>query len=166
MLSTLEVPVTSVELVSAPAGIVALARRIRVAACHWQLDEEIAAGVDPGARPELRVRAAQLVRPRHRRWLARCAERLVAEYDAGAGWRLTASVPFVRDQVGEARGTLLELAALLRSDAPVDARGVALLSQLLSDSSSPIYVRTANGALQLKAQAALYNLGGGWNGGY
>jgi hypothetical protein len=166
LLSTLEVPVTSVELVSAPAGLVALARRIRVAAYHWQLDEEIAAGVDPRARAELALRAAQLVRPRHRRRLARCAERLVAEYDAGSGWRLTASVPFVREQVGEARGTLLELATVLRGDGPVDPRGVALFAQLLTDSSSPVYVRRANGALQLKVQAALYNLGEGWNGGY
>ena len=90
----------------------------------------------------------------------------MAEYDAGSGWRLTASVPFVREQVGEARETLLELAAGLRGDGPVDPRGVALLAELLTDSSSPVYVRTAGGALQLKARAALYNLGGGWNGGY
>jgi hypothetical protein len=166
LLSTLEVPVTSVELVTAPAGLVALARRIRIAVCHWQLDEEIAAGVDPGARPELALRAAQLVRPRHRRRLARCAERLVADYDAGTGWRLTASVPFVREQVAEARGTLLELAAVLRGDVPVAARGVALLAELLTDSSSPVYIRTANGALELKARAALYNLDGSLNGGY
>lgn len=90
----------------------------------------------------------------------------MAEYDAGSGWRLTASVPIVREQVGEARETLLELATVLRGDGPVDPRGVALLDGLLTDSSSPVYVRSAGGALKLKAQSALYNLGGGWNGGY
>jgi hypothetical protein len=157
-------PVTSVELVSAPAGLVELARRLllrlHVALFRWRLDEEIAAGADPRARPDLALRAAQLVRPRYRRRLAGCVEKLVAEYDANRGWWLSAAVPFLRDQVGEARETLLAIASALRANGPVGPRGVAMLSKLLMDSGSPLYVRSANGALHLKAQAALRHLKG------
>ena len=113
-LSTSEVPVMSVESVSAPGGLVDLARRpalsLRVFVWRSRLDYELAAGADPGARPALALRAAQLVHPRHRRKAAACVERLVEEFDADRGWWFSAAIPFLRDQVAEARGTLLWLA--------------------------------------------------------
>lgn len=157
----------SVESVSAPGGLVDLARRpalsLRVFVWRSRLDYELAAGADPGARPALALRAAQLVHPRHRRKAAACVERLVEEFDADRGWWFSAAIPFLRDQVAEARGTLLWLAEALRAAERVEPRGMALLSQLLCDpASSPLYVRTARGALRLKAQTALaYMVGEG-----
>jgi hypothetical protein len=155
--------VTSVELVSAPAGLGELGRRlalrVHVFFGRSRLDEQLAAGADPGAQPELTLRAAQLVRPRQRRRLAARAEWLVAEYDAERGWWLSAAIPCLRVQVREARGTLLSLAEALRAADRIQPRGVALLSKLLSDPASPLYVHTPSGALLLRAQTALEYLG-------
>jgi hypothetical protein len=155
----------SVESVSAPGGLVDLARRpalsLRVFVWRSRLDDELAAGADPGARPALALRAAQLVHPRHRRKTAACVERLVEDFDADRGWWFSAAIPFLRDQVADARGTLLSLAEAVRAAERVEPRGMALLSRLLRDpASSPLYVRTARGALELKAQTALAYLVG------
>jgi hypothetical protein len=132
------------------------ALKLRVFIRRTRLDEELAEGIDPGSRPALALRAIQLVRPRYRRRLAGSVERIVADFDADRGFWLSAAVPFLRDQVAEARGTLLALANALRTAERVHPRGVALVSRLLLDpASSPLYVRSARGALQLKAQAAL-----------
>jgi hypothetical protein len=132
---------------------------VRVAATRTRLDERIAAGVRPDSRVELALRADQLVRPRYRRRLASYVEGLVAEFDADRGWWLAAPVPYLRPQVAEARSTLLSLAQVLRHAERVRPRGVAIVSRLLWDpASSPLYVRTARGALQLHAQTALDHL--------
>jgi hypothetical protein len=145
--------------------LIGLARRpalsLRVFVWRSRLDEELAAGADPGARPALALRAAQLVSPRHRRQAAACVERLVEDFDADRGWWFSAAIPFLRDQVAEARGTLLSLAEAVRVAERVEPRGMALLSKLLRHpASSPLYVRTAHGALQLRAQTALAYLVG------
>jgi hypothetical protein len=150
----------SVESVSAPWGLIDLARRpalsLHVFVWRSRLDAELAAGADPGARPALALRAAQLVHPRHRVKAAACVERLVEEFDADRGWWFSAAIPFLRDQIAEARVTLLSLAEALRAPEQVEPRGMALLSQLLRDpASSPLYVRTARGALQLQARTVL-----------
>lgn len=131
------------------------ALKLRVFAWRTQLDEELARGVDPGSRPALALRAAQLLRPRYRRLMAASLERLIEELDADRDWRFSPAIPFVRDRVGEARGTLLSLAEALRAAEHVQPRGVATVSNLLNDPASPLYVGTARGALQLQAQAAL-----------
>jgi hypothetical protein len=88
--------------------------------------------------------------------LAVSLERLIKELDADRGWWFSAAIPFMRDQAAEARGTLLLLARALRTAERVHPRGVAMVDKLLRDpSSSPLYVRTARGALQLRAQTAL-----------
>jgi hypothetical protein len=129
--------------------------RVGLSVSRLGLDRELAAGVDPRSRPLLALRAEQLVRRRYRRRLAGAVERLIDELDANRGWWLSAAVPFLRDQVAEARPTLLALARALRSEQPIEPRGVALLSNLLTDTESPLYTRTARGALQLKAHVAL-----------
>ena len=57
------------------------------------------------------------------------------------------AVPLPRRQILEARTRLLDLAACLRADRPVYARGMALLSWLLTDGSGPVYLGQADEAL-------------------
>jgi hypothetical protein len=134
------------------------ALRPRVFVFRGRLDRELASGVDPASRPALTVRAEQLLRPRYRRRLATSVERLIEELDAGAAYRLSAAVPFLRDEVAEARGSLLSLAGALRDTQPVGPRGVAMVSKLITDPASPLYTRADRGALKLEAHAALEHL--------
>ncbi len=136
------------------------ALRPRVLVSRWRLDQDLAAGVDSGSRPSLGLRADQLLRPRSRRRLANSLKRIVDDFDADRGWWLTAAVPFVRDQVAEARDTLLWLAEALLTAEEIHPRGVALATRLLTDPDSPLYVRSARGALQRQAQTALDQLVG------
>jgi hypothetical protein len=130
--------------------------RLQVLVSRTRLAWELADGADPASRPVLAQRAAQLLRPRYRRRLAVSLERLIKELDADRGWWFSAAIPFMRDQAAEARDTLLLLARALRTAEQVHPRGVAMVDKLLHDpASSPLYVRTARGALQLRAQTAL-----------
>ena len=128
---------------------------LRAVLFRGRLDGQLAAGLDPQSDPALALRARQLIRTRTRRRLARSVEQLVEEVDADRSWWLSAAVPFLRDQVVEARGTLVALAGALRDAEPVNPRGVAMTLRLITDPASPLYVRTATGALQLQASAVL-----------
>jgi hypothetical protein len=85
-------------------------------------------------------------------------EHLVDDLDSDPGAYVSSAVPFQLDQVAEARGTLRALAGALRDVDSVDPRGVAMTLRLITDPTSPLYVRTARGALQLRAHAALSRL--------
>jgi hypothetical protein len=123
---------------------------------RFRLDSELAAGADPRSRPTLALRADQLVHRHYRRRLAASVERLVREADADRGYWFSAAIPFLHDQVAEARGTLLAIVEALRAPESIQPRGVAMVAQLLMDpATSPLYVASVRGALQLKAHAAL-----------
>ena len=130
------------------------ALRLEVRWSHWSLDERLAAGFDPASDPALALRAAQLRSPRHRRRLAAWLERVVG--DSEVVWSgMSAAVPIVREQVSEARDSLLRLAKVLRDAGRVRPGGVAMVERLLTDADSVIYTKTARGAVQLQVQAAL-----------
>jgi hypothetical protein len=138
------------------------ALKLRVLMTRRDLSKELAAGVDPSSGPALALRATQLLRPRYRRALARAVERLVKNADRDP--RLSSAAPLARDQVAEARDTLLSIAQVLRESPSVQPRGVAMLWILLSDGNSPVYLPTARGVLELQAQLALACLvGQSWN---
>ena len=130
------------------------ALRLEVRWSHWSLDERLAAGFDPASDPALALRAAQLRSPRHRRRLAAWLERLVG--DSEVAWSgMSAAVPILREQVSEARDSLLGLAKVLRDSGRVRPRGVAMVERLLTDAVSVVYTKTARGAVELQVQAAL-----------
>jgi len=130
------------------------ALRLEVRWSYLALDERLAAGFDPASDPALALRAAQLRSPRHRRRLAAWLERLVG--DSEVVWSgMSAAVPIVREQVSEARDSLLRLAKMLRDAGRVRPRGVAMVERLLTDADSVIYTKTARGAVELQVQAAL-----------
>ena len=132
-----------------------LALRLRVRLFHWELDERLARGVDPGISPELTARGAQLVSLRHRRRLAAAVERIVREADASPHPSFSLILGTARDHVTEARTSLLFLAHLLRHAQPIGPRGVAIIDRLLTDGGSPLYVAGVRGAVALRVQTAL-----------
>jgi hypothetical protein len=158
--STQEVPVASIDSVaSVPLGrrFVEFAQRqalrLQVLVTRWELDQELAEGIDSDSTPALALRSTQLLRSRHRRLLARGIDRRIK--DADRGHRPWEAVPLARDQIAEARETLLCIAQVLSASASVHPRGVAKVRRLLFDGTSPVYLRTVRGVLELQARVAL-----------
>jgi hypothetical protein len=137
------------------AGIRHLVLWLRVRWFHWALDGRLADGVDPGSDAALAVRATQLLSPRHRRRLAASVERVVREADAAPAPRFSVALGTARDQVAEARTSLLFLAHVLREAEPVGVRGIAIVQRLLTDGGSVLYIGGVRGAVELEVQTAL-----------
>jgi hypothetical protein len=124
-----------------------LAARLNARLHAPTLDRELASGIAPWRSPPHAARALQLTGDRNRRGLARSLERLVENAQCGRRQSCSAVVYPCREQVLEALPSLLTVAGQLRSAAPIDARGVARLSILLSDGSGPCYLRIRRNAL-------------------
>ena len=124
-----------------------LAARLNARLHAPSLDRELASGIAPWRSPLHAVRALQLTRERNRRGLARSLERLVENAQQPRSHHRGAAVYPCREQVIEAMPALLTIAGRLRSSDPIDARGIARLNILLSDSSGPCYVRIQRNAL-------------------
>jgi hypothetical protein len=131
----------------------------RVTARLWgaSLDQELADGADPADCPQLAARAAYLTCPVTRARLATTLERFVtaAELPTGGG-----KVRPARGGVRANRTRMLELAARLRDDAPVYARGVAECKLMLSDGAGPAYVDGHGEALARQLTEVLVGLRG------
>lgn len=116
-----------------PGPLARMAARV-----HSQsLDRALIAGADPSGSPQLAARAAQLTSPRTRSLIAEGLERLLR----------AAQGPQKRWWAASRRGQLLanasrlhELASVLDGDAPLYARGIAMLNQLLTDGTGPAYL--------------------------
>jgi hypothetical protein len=103
------------------------------------LDAELSRGVDPAARDDLRLRAAQLRSPAER---ARLANALVEALGDARGPNLGAfSVRRRRQHTAIRRyaDDLLALSLRLRDDRPVDVRGAAMVARLVDDRTGPLY---------------------------
>ena len=104
-----------------------------------RLDQQLAAGRSPESSPLLSLRAQRLARPATRMALARAISRILRE----------ATTPLRRNQaplvdlhsVREVERDLVGLVDQLVAPAPVSARGVALVHELLVDGSGPLYLR-------------------------
>ena len=139
----------------------ALALRARVFASRRSLDEALADGASPLWNPALALRARQLVSRGSRQQLATSLERLVKEAKRSACPRAVA-IPLPRREISEAQTSLFTIAARLRDERPVYARGVALLSRLLSEGSGPAYNPHAGGSLRHAVGAIAAALDGQW----
>src|SRR5919108_3777895 len=139
----------------------ALALRARVFASRRSLDEALAAGASPVWTPELALRARQLVSRSSRQQLATSLEGLVKEATRSVPPRAVA-VRLPRREILEAQTSLFSIASCLRDERPVYARGMALLSRLLSDGSSPAYNPHAGGSLRHAVGAIAAALDGQW----
>lgn len=131
-----------------PAGAeqIGLGERIRVRISRSRLDAELAAGADPSVSPYLRWRTRELTGHDNRERLAHSLREPQV---------LLESPPDPRDprvrpdsaQIRDARPLICEIEDLLRSSVPVYCRGIASVSQLLSDGNGPIYVARRHGDL-------------------
>lgn len=120
-----------------------------------RLDEQLASGLDPDSNPALALRAAQLLRIRYRRRLAGTVKALVDDLDEGERRQASPAVPVRRDQVAEARDSLLSLSHALSSAEGVRPRGVAMVVLLIEDPASALYSGVARGTLQLQVGTVL-----------
>jgi len=118
-----------------------------------ELDRELARGVPPAERPELALRTELLTSPRERGRLAWAIEALVDRAETPRR-RFRSRVSIRSADVRESRIALLNLAARLDSDHPVDVQGVALLR----DGASPLYASQASPSLYHATRAALLAL--------
>ena len=123
--------------------------RVRASA----LDAELAAGASPESSVLLALRAGQLCRPAYRQLLSHGLTRVLATAEAPA--RSPRQVPVNRPAVREARIELEAVAERLGATRPVDVRGVARVSGLLTDGTGPLYQRTRPGRLRDDLRAAL-----------
>lgn len=122
---------------------------------RWQrydLDERLASGAAPTASPELELRARQLMSTSERERIATGIEQSVAQ--AVAQWPPAAAqfIPLGSPRIRDCAPELLTIAGRLRDDEPVDVRGVAMASQLLSDGAGPLY-RDGRGDLLHRARS-------------
>lgn len=159
---TLSRPVVSTPAASARTSLWARARttgwrRVRLGVIvHWQaarLDRELAAGVSVRASDAHALRALRITGRRRRTSLARGLTRIVHSASA-SGARFTSAVPPDRRAVLATRPVIEALERRLRGDQPVAARGMAMLAELLTEPTSPLYRPEAPGALGSRLRAA------------
>jgi hypothetical protein len=136
----------------ASAGRAALAVRVRAVLRSRALDRALAAGTDPGATPELSIRAQKITALANRRALANSLDQAVTVAE-GRELRLSA-VPLATREIRAARSQLLELARALRGEGPVSPEGVALVEHLITDGTGPLYVTAEHDALWRAAKRA------------
>lgn len=122
--------------------------RVSVLARRRTLDHQLAAGVDPRSDPALGLRAAQLCRRRVRRGVARRLRRTITAARKAKSDRLGFAALARSEILGEA-DALMELVRRLEAPQPVEAMGVALARQLISDANSPLAVGADPGTLHM-----------------
>jgi hypothetical protein len=132
-------------------------RRVRLAAIvHWQaarIDRELAAGVSPRTSDALTLRAHMITRRRSRETVARgLARALRSAIDANPGF--TAAVAPNRREVLAARTIIETLERRLRAPEALTARGMAMLRELLTEPTSPLYRPAEPGALGSRLRGA------------
>ena len=115
--------------------------RLRARIQADSLEQALIAGADPSDSPQLAARAAQLTSWRTRRLIAAGLDRLLRASE-GPQRRWWAACR--RDPLAANAGAISELADLLRADAPLYARGIAIVNRLLTDGNGPLY--RGNGA--------------------
>ena len=148
--------VLAASLTRSADGRSAVLMRLRVLASRDALDTALAQGADPASRPELAIRATQLVRPRHRPALARTFRGFVAEASRPSAPARSTAVVICRNQIRAQADDLLALAGRLDDPRLAYATGIAIAQRLITDVlESPLYVACDAGRLgHLVLQAA------------
>jgi hypothetical protein len=112
------------------------AARLGARARGHALDRALIEGADPAATAQLAARAGRLTSMPMRREVARGLDRLaLGGREAPARWQVR---PFKRAAAANA-SELHALAARLRGSGPLYARGIAMLSRLLTEGAGPAY---------------------------
>jgi hypothetical protein len=120
------------------------------------LDRALISGADPTDSTQLAARACKLTSPSNRALLASGIDRLLtAAVEPPSRAHLAPQRTTVLSHAGELR----ELVALLRGQSPLYARGLAMLGELLTDGTGPVY-RGQPEALGRRLEEARYALAG------
>jgi hypothetical protein len=122
----------------------------------FRLDQALAAGASPDASVELALRARLLMRPRHRRNLARGVCRVLET--AQRSPLVSHPVPVCRDRVRDCEDEFAELIGRLQAAGPVSVRGLAKADLLLADGSGPLYHRASPEDLHARIRDAAESL--------
>jgi hypothetical protein len=112
--------------------------RLLAGAFAASLDRRLAAGRPPRSSPALAVRARDIVTPDARRELARRWTRVLDHACHQPVPRRTRG-PLQRGAIIAARQDVLEMICVLTGGLPIEARGAAMASSLLSDGTGPLY---------------------------
>ena len=129
-----------------------LAARIRGDA----LDRALIEGADPAATAQLAARAGMLTSQSMRREVARGLDRLALdEREPPKRWQVR---PFKRAAAANA-AELHALAARLRGPGPLYARGIAMLSRLLTEGTGPAYTDSGGDLLARRLRDARVAMG-------
>jgi hypothetical protein len=126
--------------------------RLLVRLRAFRLDQELADGASPEASVELALRARLLVRPRHRRNLARGMGRVLEA--AQRSPLVSHPIPVCRDRVRDCEREFADLIGRLQAAGPVSVRGLAKADLLLADGSGPLYHRASRDDLRARVRDA------------
>lgn len=127
--------------------------RVRALVHRVELTRRLATGADPGASPELALRARAITSPREVHQCVNGLERVLREA-AVPSRGLTAEAPLQREAILAARPFLLSLLDALREIEHPRAAGVARVELLLTDGAGPIYAPSYPGTLASAAYRA------------
>lgn len=124
-----------------PARLPSPTLRFRVRLRRHKLDRQLATGANPNATDELRERARQLVAEESRRSIAASLRRFLV--DASSRPRAFSSrVPIARDAICESRWDIEGIIERLDTPNYLCPQGVAQLSLLLREGTSPLFGST------------------------
>jgi hypothetical protein len=106
-----------------------------------RLDRKLAEGARPEATAALAARAARMTSMGFRRKIAASLQRIIAPAPASrpALPIMTPHIPLCRERIRRSAPELAELAGRLVQPGPVPAQGVAIMSELLTDGTGPLY---------------------------
>jgi hypothetical protein len=142
-----------------------LVDRVLARAFGASLDELLASGSGPESSRLLAARAWDIVSLRRRtstagHWdhLLRVARRLAGALPMPRPGVLGGAIPVCADRIVAAEPAIRELISRLSAPLPVPARGVAMASSLLTDSTGPVYNRHSPVTLAAALDAAIAQL--------
>lgn len=134
---------------------VGLVEWIMAHCCVGRLDRALGRGKSPEGSLLLALRAHELVRPAIRREFADRLERHLEDAAQPVRFVVSACVPIRRERVIESETKLRILIERLRAPGPIPARGVALVSVLLTDGAGPLFGRNCTHSLTAEVTLAI-----------
>jgi hypothetical protein len=121
-----------------PARLPSPTRRFHVRLKRHKLDRQLAAGANPNASDCLRERSRQLVTEESRRSIAASLRRFLDDASSGSA-SLSSQVPIARDAIRASRWDIEEIIERLDAPSYLCAQGLAQLSLLLTEGTSPLF---------------------------
>jgi hypothetical protein len=129
-----------------------LGRRVSLWLRRVELDEQLAAGVQPSAGSLLHARAQQLGSPTARARIARAFEKTLTEARKPAPVQ-GARLPLRRREIRNCDEDIIALVRRLDDESPIDVQGAAMAELLITDGASPLY-RTGDRSLRFAIRSA------------